>query len=159
MIKSFFFSTNFVPPLLLSGSCRTPSPIDRHAEEITLIAGITSPHVGWPHTGQGGGSTGDGARCAWCASIWREGGRGGEVRYWKSGPMFVYCLWIYWKMKTAIISGCLVNVIRASAVHIIFTLKCLYWWSVMIQLLFFISRAHKQHPEDLFDTYLSSRAH
>lgn len=65
MIKSFFFSTNFVPPLLLSGSCRAPSPIDRHAEEITLIAGITSPHVGWPHTGQGGGgSAGDGARCA-----------------------------------------------------------------------------------------------
>lgn len=55
MIKSFFFSTNFVPPLLLSGSHRTPSPIDRHTEEITLIAGITSPHVGWLHTGGGGG--------------------------------------------------------------------------------------------------------
>lgn len=58
MIKSFFFSTNFVPPLLLSGSRRTPSPIDRHAEEITLIAGITSPHVGWPHT-RGGGKGGE----------------------------------------------------------------------------------------------------
>lgn len=55
MIKSFFFTTNLVPLLLLSGSRRTPSPIDRHAEEITLIAGITSPHVGWPHTrGEGG---------------------------------------------------------------------------------------------------------
>lgn len=61
MIKSFFFSTHFVPLLLLSGSRRTPSPIDRHAEKITLIAGITSPHVGWPHTRGGGGRAGDGA--------------------------------------------------------------------------------------------------
>lgn len=34
----------------MSGRRHTPSPIDRHTEEITLIAGITSPHVGWPHT-------------------------------------------------------------------------------------------------------------
>lgn len=43
-------------PPLLSGRHPTPSPIDRHTEEITLIAGITSPHVGWLHTGiEGGG--------------------------------------------------------------------------------------------------------
>lgn len=67
MIKSFFFSTNIVPPFTtfvwLFG--RTPSPIDRHAEEITLIAGITSPTC-WLATYSLGeeGRASDGARCA-----------------------------------------------------------------------------------------------
>lgn len=56
MIKTFFFSTNYVSPpspLLLSASL-APSPIDHHTEEITLIAGITSPHVGYTQGGGGG---------------------------------------------------------------------------------------------------------
>lgn len=88
MIKSFFFSPNFVPPLLLSGSCRTPSPIDRHAEEITLIAGITSPHVGWPHTGGRVECWGWCMLCMMCKCI--EGG--GGISNWKLG-LFVCCLW------------------------------------------------------------------
>lgn len=72
MIKTFFFSTNFVPPpsppLLLSASL-APSPIDHHTEEITLIAGITSPHVGYT---EGGGEDGDMSGMM-CKCVTKEG--------------------------------------------------------------------------------------
>lgn len=119
MIKSFFFSTNFVPPLLLSGSCRTPSLIDRHAEEITLIAGITSPHVGWPHTGGRGEHLGWCMLCMMCKCM--EGGWEG----WRSKIQKIWayvCLFVceYQKMKRAdraIVSGYVMDVIKAFAVH------------------------------------------
>lgn len=104
MIKSFFFSTNFVPPLLLSGSCRTPSPIDRHTEEITLIAGITSPHVGWPHTGGGGGLV------HVVHDVRVYGGRVGGVSNTKSG----FVVFEYYNIKATpmIVSDHLWDVIR-----------------------------------------------
>lgn len=88
MIKSFFFSLAQIlvsPTPLLSGSHPTPSPIDRHTEEITLIAGITSPHVGWLHTGKGGGDCGEGGRvmCMMCKCIWGAFEGGGRVRHAK----------------------------------------------------------------------------
>lgn len=65
MIKTFFFSTNFSPPpspLLLSASL-APSPIDHHTEEITLIAGITSPHVGYTQGEEEGDMSGMMCKC------------------------------------------------------------------------------------------------
>ena len=97
MIKSFFFSTNFVPPLLLSGSHRTPSPIDRHIEEITLIAGITSPHVGWLHTGGGGVRE----HVVHDVQVYVEGG---GRRKTKSG--IVYALLKHKRPTTSIMSHC-----------------------------------------------------
>lgn len=79
MIKTFFFSRNFSPPpstLLLSASL-APSPIDHHTEEITLIAGITSPHVGYTQGGGGGHVRHD-------VQVCDEGGGPGNA---KSGPL------------------------------------------------------------------------
>lgn len=85
MIKTFFFSTNFVPPPLTTTTTTTlvcqscaPSPIDHHTEEITLIAGITSPHVGYTR-GRGGGMLG-----MMCKSVSKVGGAGNT----KSGPLY-----------------------------------------------------------------------
>lgn len=80
VIKTFFFSTNFSPPspspLVLSASL-VPSPIDHHTEEITLIAGITSPHVGYTQGGGGGHVRHD-------VQVCDEGGGPGNA---KSGPL------------------------------------------------------------------------